>query len=222
MLYCDKIQTHHPGVKIATLPSVSVLSELPYHTKLLQQINHIFTMWCYSRPHHLTPRFQFFVNFKPQLLWPHNIYNYFKPLTMSGYCGSFFGISVTNQFSTFKTKPFNVRRTYLCIFIRSMRKSKYLNVLKMRPIITQNNMHVTYYQQNAPWNFLCPQNLRGWQVYHATCSAQGLPTGLVYAFAVTQMPLDSCVAENVSDITSRLLVLETERDIKIFVFFKTS
>lgn len=113
---------------------------------------------------------------------------------------------------TFKTKPFNVRRTYSCIFIRSMRKSKYLNVLKMRPIITQNNMHVTYYQQNAPWNFLCPQNLRGWQVYHATCSAQGLPTGLVYASAVTQMPLDSCVAENVSDITSRLLVLETERD----------
>jgi len=34
----------------------------------------------------------------------------------------------------------------------------------------------------------------------------------VYASAVTQMPLDSCVAENVSDITSRLLVLETERD----------
>jgi len=33
----------------------------------------------------------------------------------------------------------------------------------------------------------------------------------VYAFAVTQMPLDSCVAENVSDITSQLLVLETER-----------
>jgi hypothetical protein len=26
------------------------------------------------------------------------------------------------------------------------------------------------------------------------------------------MPLDSCVAENVSDITSRLLVPETERD----------
>lgn len=81
----------------------------------------------------------------------------------------------------------------------------------MRPIITQNNMHVTYYWQNAPWNFLCPQNLHGWQVYRATCSAQGLPTELVNAFAVTQMPLDSCVAENVSDITSQLLVLETER-----------
>jgi hypothetical protein len=43
----------------------------------------------------------------------------------------------------------------------------------------------------------------------------------VYAFAVTQMPLDSCAAENVSDITSRLLVLETERDVKKFVIFKT-
>jgi hypothetical protein len=43
----------------------------------------------------------------------------------------------------------------------------------------------------------------------------------VYAFAVTQMPLDSCVAENVSDITSPLLVLETERGIKKFVVFNT-
>jgi hypothetical protein len=42
----------------------------------------------------------------------------------------------------------------------------------------------------------------------------------VYVFAMTQMPLDSCVAENVSDITSQLLVLDTKIYIK-FAVFKT-
>jgi hypothetical protein len=104
------------------------------------------------------------------------------------------------SFSTFKVETFYTRKSYWYNNHCHKDVTAPLKALKLGQQLNKTKMHWTYRQQNAPRSVLCPHNLLEWQVHHATCSKQDLPTALEYVSAATQMPLDSCVAENVSDI----------------------